>query len=158
MPGGIVPPAGLAGYPCPPDTWYTFPAMGAFKVDCEIQELTGNRPEVSIANVMVDTGAEYTWLPEPVLTAAGIRVTKKDLSFVMANGTTITRDIGYAYLRSNGFETVDEVVFARPGDLRLLGARTLEGFAAMVDSRRKRLVASGPVPVAPGAAGGAPRP
>ncbi len=148
----------LAGYPCPPDTWYTFPAMGAFKVDCELQELSGNRPAVSIADVMVDTGAEYTWLPEPVLTAAGIRVTKKDVAFVMANGTTITRDIGYAFLRSSGFETVDEVVFARPGDLRLLGARTLEGFAAMVDSRRKRLVASGPVPVAPGSAGGPPRP
>ena len=131
--------------------------MGTFKVDCELQELTGNRPAVSIADVMVDTGAEYTWLPETVLTAAGIRVTKKDVAFVMANGTTITRDIGYAYLRSSGFETVDEVVFALPGDLRLLGARTLEGFAAMVDSRRKRLVASGPVPVAPGTAGGPPQ-
>ena len=38
---------------------------------------------------------------------------------------------------------VDEVVFGQPGDLVLLGARTLEGFGADVDSRRKRLVASG---------------
>ena len=50
-------------------------------------------------------------------------------------------------------ETVDEVVFARPGDLRLLGARTIEGFAALVDARRKRLVAAGPLPVAPGPGG-----
>ena len=35
-----------------------------------------------------------------------------------------------------------------PGDLQLLGARTLEGFAARVDSRQKRLVASGPIPAA----------
>lgn len=124
--------------------------MGVFRVDCELQELTGKRPAVSIAGVMVDTGSEYTWLPEQALTAAGVRVTKKEVAFVMANGTTITRDIGYAYLRSSGFETVDEVVFARPGDLRLLGARTLEGFAALVDARRKRLVASGPLPVASG--------
>lgn len=124
--------------------------MGAFRVDCELQELTGKRPAVSIAGVMVDTGSEYTWLPGQALTAAGVRVTKKEVAFVMANGTTITRDIGYAYLRSSGFETVDEVVFARPGDLRLLGARTLEGFAALVDARRKRLVASGPLPVASG--------
>ena len=75
---------------------------------------------------------------------------KRDLAFVMANGARITRDVGYAYLRSSGFETVDEVVFARPGDLRLLGARTIEGFAALVDAVRKRLVASGPLPVAPG--------
>ena len=43
---------------------------------------------------------------------------------------------------------MDEVVFARSEDLSLLGARTLEGFAARVDSREKRLVAAGPIPVA----------
>ena len=109
--------------------------MGAFKVDCELQELTGKQPPVSIAGVMVDTGSEYTWLPEELLARAGVGVSKKDLAFVMANGTRITRDVGYAYLLSSGFETVDEVVFARPGDLRLLGARTIEGFAALVDAR-----------------------
>ena len=122
--------------------------MGTFTVDCELQELTGNRPPATIADVMVDTGAEYTWLPEDLLPEAGVTVTKKDIAFVMANGATITRDIGYAYLRSGEFETVDEVVFARPDDLRLLGARTLEGFAARVDSRTKHLVAAGPLPVA----------
>ena len=122
--------------------------MGTFTVDCELQELTRNRPPATIADVMVDTGSEYTWLPEDLLQEAGVTVTKKDIAFVMANGTTITRDIGYAYLRSGEFETVDEVVFARPDDLRLLGARTLEGFAARVDSRIKRLVAAGPLPVA----------
>lgn len=124
--------------------------MGVFKVDCELQELTATRPPVSIARVMVDTGSEYTWLPAQVLTAAGVQVTKKGVAFVMVNGTTITRDVGYAVLRSGGFETVDEVVFARANDLRLLGARTLEGFAALVDARQKRLVASGPLPVAAG--------
>ena len=122
--------------------------MGTFTVDCELQELTGNRPPATIADVMVDTGSEYTWLPEELLQDAGITVTKKDIFFVMANGATITRDIGYAYLRSGEFETVDEVIFARSDDLRLLGARTLEGFAARVDSRAKRLVAAGPLPVA----------
>ena len=39
-----------------------------------------------------------------------------------------------------------EVVFARPGDLSLLGARTLEDFNATVDARRKRLVTGGPLP------------
>ena len=124
--------------------------VGAFKVDCELQELTRKQEPVRIAGVMVDTGSEYTWLPEELLARAGVGVRKRDLAFVMANGARITRDVGYAYLHSSGFETVDEVVFARPGDLRLLGARTIEGFAALVDARRKRLVASGPLPVAPG--------
>ena len=101
--------------------------MGAFTVACELQELTQAQPAVRVARVMVDTGSEYTWLPEKVLARAGVRVSKQNLAFVTADGTTITRDVGYAYLRSSGFETVDEVVFARPGDLRLLGARTPGG-------------------------------
>ena len=62
----------------------------------------------------------------------------------MANGEVITRDVGYAILRANGFETVDEVVSGRPGDLNPLGAHTLEGFGAIIDARRKQLVAAGP--------------
>ena len=42
-------------------------------------------------------------------------------------------------------ETVDEVVFAQRGDLQLLGARALEGLNLQVDSRRKKLVAAGPI-------------
>ena len=117
-------------------------------VECKLRDVAKSGPEKTIAAVLVDTGSEYTWLPEDVLLAAGVTVAKKDLAFVMANGMTITRDVGYAFLSSGEFETVDEVVFARSEDLSLLGARTLEGFAARVDSREKRLVAAGPIPVA----------
>ena len=109
--------------------------MGAFKVDCELQELTRKQPPVNIAGVMVNTGSEYTWLPEKLLAQAGVGVSKKDLALVVANGTRITRDIGYAYLRSSGFETVDEVVFARPGDLRLPGFEVTEGDILHVPAR-----------------------
>jgi hypothetical protein len=44
--------------------------------------------------------------------------------------------------------TVDQVVFAEPSDMHLLGARTLEGLNLMVDPTRRRLVASGPIPAA----------
>jgi predicted aspartyl protease len=73
-----------------------------------------------------------------------VRIRKRDEQFVMANGEIITRDIGYAIITVNGFETVDKIVFAQPGDLNLLGAHTLEGFGAVVDARRKKLVAAGP--------------
>lgn len=122
--------------------------MGIFHVRCEVQ---GIRPPVRAirARLLVDTGAEDTWVPEGLLRKAGIRVVKKDIEFVMANGTSITRSIGYAIVRCGEFETVDEVVFGRPGDLSLLGARCLEGFGAHVDPRGKRLVAAGPRLVAP---------
>lgn len=59
----------------------------------------------------------------------------------------ITRSVGFAIVRVERSFTVDEVVFAEKGDLLLLGARRLEGLNLAVDSRRKKLVAAGPVPV-----------
>ncbi len=120
--------------------------MGVFTVSLEI-ESTGTRPKTAkIGDVMVDTGSEVTWLPAELLKDAGVRIRKKDQGFVLANGTAISRDIGYAILRCGEFETIDEVVFAKEGDLHLLGARTLEGFNARVDPMRRRLVAAGPHP------------
>ncbi len=125
--------------------------MGSFSVECSIQSLKEGGQKIAIADVMVDSGSEYTWLPAEDLLRAGITVAKKDLAFLLANGTTITRDVGYAFVRSAQFETVDEVVFGHPGDLRLLGARTLEGFGARVDARERRLIAAGAYPAATGA-------
>ncbi len=122
--------------------------MGTFRVDIELAR-PGRRPHwTALKGVMVDTGAEVTWLPEEVVRKLRIEVFKKDEPFITADGRHITRDVGVALIRCGEFKTVDEVVFAKPGDLRLLGARTLEGFNALVDARRKRLVAAGPMPVA----------
>jgi predicted aspartyl protease len=98
--------------------------------------------------MLVDTGSEYPWVPEETLEKLGILREKKDLEFVMANGKTITRSVGFAIVRCEDAFTVDEVVFAEPGDLLLLGARTLEGMNRIVDSRLKKLVAAGPLPAA----------
>ena len=99
---------------------------------------------ILIEQLIVDTGSEFTWLPEQVLLRIGVKVEKADQKFVMANGEVINRDIGYAIARANGFETVDEIVFARDDDLNLLGSRTLEGFGAVVDAAKKQLVEAGP--------------
>lgn len=122
--------------------------MGVFRVDIRVAK-PGRRPRwVRIHQVMVDSGAELSWLPETDLRSAGIEVFKKDQLFVMANGQYVTRNVGIALLEAGDFKTVDEVVFARPGDLKLLGARTLEGFNAVVDAKKKKLVAAGPMPAA----------
>ena len=101
-----------------------------------------------VSNVLVDTGSEDTWIPTRTLEKLGIGREKKDLAFVMANGQLVTRSVGFAIIRVDKCFTVDEVVFAEKGDLLLLGARTLEGLNLTVDSRRKKLVAAGPIPVA----------
>jgi hypothetical protein len=52
----------------------------------------------------------------------------------------VTREIGYAILAADGYETGDEVVFAEPGDRILLGVRTLEGFGVAADDVGHRFV------------------
>ncbi len=122
--------------------------MGVFKVDVRIAR-PGRRPRwLRIPHVLVDSGAEMSWLPETDLRAAGIEVFKRDQLFVMANGQYVTRNVGIALIEAGEFKTVDEVVLAQPGDLRLLGARTLEGFNAVEDARKKKLVPAGPIPTA----------
>jgi len=124
--------------------WCTNFSMGVFYIDCTVENMAEPDKSAHVEQLIVDTGSEFTWLAQDILTQIGVRVRKPDQQFMMANGEVITRDVGYAILKVNGFETVDEVVFAQPGDLNLLGAHTLEGFGAIIDARRKQLVASGP--------------
>jgi hypothetical protein len=122
--------------------------MGVFRIDCQVVNLSDPNRSIVVPQLLVDTGSELSWLPETALLRVGVYVAKKDLLFVIANGQTIARSTGYAILRASGFETVDEVVFGEPGDLFLLGARTLEGFGAGADPTNRRLVAAGPHPAA----------
>ena len=118
--------------------------MGLFYVGCRVVNPASSESAV-VRRVLVDTGAESTWIDGKGLEALGIERRKKDLQFQPANGQVITRSVGYAVLRVDKAETVDEVVFAEKGDLQLLGARALEGLNLRVDSRGKRLVAAGPI-------------
>ncbi len=122
--------------------------MGTFFIKCKIENVADRSKSVVLSRLLVDTGSEYTWAPASSLEKIGIDREKKDVPFVMANGRQITRSVGFAIIRLDKHFTVDEVVFAERGDLLLLGARSLEGLNLTVDSRRKKLVATGPLPVA----------
>ncbi len=119
--------------------------MGSFYVGCKVENHKDQKRAAVIPKLLVDTGSEFTWLPGEVLERIGIETVKKDLRIQMANGEIITRSVGYAVLRVDQYETIDEVVFAQKGDLALLGARAMEGMNVLVEPRKKRLVAAGPV-------------
>jgi predicted aspartyl protease len=124
------------------------PAIGTVYTDCTIANpaeagaLRGRRP------LLVDTGSGAPRVAARRLERLGIDREKKDVAFVLANGRQITRSVGFAILRVGEHFTIDEVVFAEPGDLQLLGARTLEGLNLTVDPARRRLVGAGPLPAA----------
>ena len=115
--------------------------MSVFKVNvvaCNPQREDRTTPPIE---VLVDTGAELTWLPAEMLAKIGIQPRRKR-TFQTAAKQLIEREVGYAILRAEGFETTDEVVFAQPADLNLLGVRTIEGFGVMVDNIAHRFVAT----------------
>lgn len=122
--------------------------MGTFHVGCRVENHVDRSKSVRIAKLLVDTGSEYTWIPAGKLEKIGVKREKKDVRFAMANGEVVTRCVGFAILRVGRSFTIDEVVFAEPGDLTLLGARTLEGMNLTVDAAGKKLVAAGPLPAA----------
>ena len=119
------------------------PRMGTFYSRCTFANPADCNRSVTVQKLLVDTGSECTWAPAKVLERIGIQRVK-DMTFVLANGQDITRKVGFAVIRLDKRVTVDEVVFAEPGDLLLLGARTLEGLNVTIDAARKRLVGAGP--------------
>ena len=122
--------------------------MGTFYTSCTVENSVDRAKTVRIPRLLVDTGSEYTWIPASKLEKIGVKREKKDIPFVMANGELVTRSVGFAILRAANRLTIDEVVFAEPGDLILLGSRTLEGLNVTVDSARRKLAAAGPLPAA----------
>ena len=100
-----------------------------------------------VASTLVDTGSEYSWIPRDVLETLGILVERAQ-RFRTADGRVVHRVTGYAIIHAGGARTSDEVVFAEPGDMVVLGAHTIEGLNLRVDLTLKRLVPAGPVPAA----------
>lgn len=123
-------------------------AGGRTHVNCVIENHVVRSRRADPGRMLVDTGSGHTWIPAATLEKIGVKREKKDISFVMANGTVVTRSVGFAVIKMGKNFTIDEVVFAEKGDLALLGARTLEGLNLAVDPARKKLVAAGPIPAA----------
>lgn len=100
-----------------------------------------------LPETLVDTGSEYSWIPRDVLESLGVGVERAQ-RFRTADGRVVHRVMGYAIIHAGGTRTSDEVVFAEPGDMVLLGAHTLEGLNLRIDLNARQLVPGGPVPAA----------
>ena len=121
--------------------------MGTFRTTIEIENPARLGERTALRDVLVDTGAELTWIPARVLETLGIE-RMKVWHFRQADGTALARWTGFAIVHAAETKTIDEVVFGEPGDLVLLGARSLEGLNVRVEPVTKRLVDAGPAPAA----------
>jgi predicted aspartyl protease len=121
--------------------------MGSFRVDVEIENPARPGERRNLASVLVDTGAELSWIPAEALESLGIERYNK-WHFRQADGTILERWAGGAFIYVAGKRTSDDVVFGEPGDLVLLGSRTLEGLNFRIEPVTKKLVDAGPAPAA----------
>ena len=121
--------------------------MGTFRIDIEIENPARPGAKRVLRSVLVDTGAELSWIPADVLDALGIE-RYGQWRFRQADGTVLERWTGPAFVHVAGKRATDDVVFGEPGDLVLLGARSLEGLNFRIDPVSKQLVDAGPAPAA----------
>ena len=122
-------------------------AMGIFRTTLEVAALATPDRRRELTSVMVDTGSEYNWIPSDVLVELGVAPVRVD-RFETADGRILEREVGFAILYAGGRSAAAAVVFARAGDMVLLGAHGLEGLNLRVDLARKELIPAGPVPAA----------
>ena len=121
--------------------------MGTCRVDIEIENPAHRGEKRLLRSVLVDTGAELSWVPAHILESLGIEPHNK-WTFRQADGTILERWAGGAIVHVAGKRSNDDVVFGQPGDLTLLGARTLEGLNFRIEPITKSLVDAGPAPAA----------
>lgn len=117
--------------------------MGLFRTTIGVESIARGAVR-DVADALVDTGSELTWIPRAVLESLGVAVERRR-AFIVADGRRVERDVGYAIVHAARTSTVDEVVFADAGDFALLGVRSLEGLNLRVDPVKKQLVDAGPV-------------
>ncbi len=114
--------------------------MGTFSVPVEIGNPEGTRYE-SVA-ALVDTGASYSSVPATLLRRLDVPV-RDQVTFILANGSRILRNVGQTWIRIDGKSEITLVVFGGEDAAPVLGAYTLQGLLLGVDSPNERLV---PVP------------
>lgn len=121
--------------------------MGMIRIDVQVAHPARRGDQALLHNVLVDTGAELSWFSGQLLDSLGVERERR-MAFRQATGAIVERWIGGAVVRVAEVIAWDNVVFAEPGDLTLLGSRSLEGLNLMVDPVNKRLVDAGAMPAA----------
>jgi clan AA aspartic protease len=112
-------------------------AMGLTFVDGKVIGPDGDEREVRF---LVDSGASYTLLPQEVWQQLQLKP-KRTVSFVLADGTTIERDVSECQIEFAGQQAHTPVILGENGDEALLGIITLEILGFVLDPFKRTLQA-----------------
>ncbi|MBI3464607.1 MAG: clan AA aspartic protease [Planctomycetes bacterium] len=96
-------------------------------------------PQQSVTlSCLADTGATDTVFPADVLDRLGMpRAHRRE--YELADGRTVSMDIGFGLLEFEGERTTADIVFGEPGTEPILGVTALESTGFVVDPRSRTL-------------------
>ncbi len=104
--------------------------MGITHVDVTLLSPDLSRRET--LDLVVDTGSVYTWVPEHVALRLGHRpLMMRPIRTI--EGRRIERPVCDAPIEIAGLRGVTRIVFAKPGDLFVLGVTAMETLGLVVD-------------------------
>lgn len=111
-----------------------------FKVTIKVAGWGNGLPEPTREmEVLVDTGAAYTSLPQKILKKLNVPVRGK-MVLRLADGSLIERDYGPCGIFVVNRWVGTTVLFSKDEDLPLLGTNTMDDASVGVDIHKKRLV------------------
>jgi predicted aspartyl protease len=87
---------------------------------------------------LIDSGAVYSLVSKKRLKSIGIKP-YRTLNFSLADGSTVTREVGDAYFEYRGDGGAAPVIFGEDGDQPLLGATTLESLGLILNPFHREL-------------------
>lgn len=96
--------------------------MGITYIEGKVRGESGKEKSISF---LIDSGAHYTLLPLDVWKEIGLKP-KREMEFILADGTRIKRDVSECYIELEMGEGHTPVVLGEEGDEALLGVVTLE--------------------------------
>jgi predicted aspartyl protease len=111
--------------------------MGTFSVTIEVG--SADRTTWRPVEVLVDTGATFTWLPRTLLEALG-HAPEMTKSFELGDGRIVDSPTGDVPVRIGNEVHVTTCAYAEEAEQSVLGAITLEQFLLAPDPVNQRLV------------------
>ncbi len=94
--------------------------------------------KVAEFNFLVDSGAVYSLVPGKILDELDIEP-YKEMSFSLADGTTLKRKVWRTYFEYEGEGGTAPVVYGEEGDEPLLGATTLKSLGSVLKTFSRTL-------------------
>ena len=111
--------------------------MGLTSVQVRISN-PADRARAIDAEMLVDSGAIFSVVPADELQALGIAPEKTE-RFSLADGSSVTRQVGIARFEVAGRSGGAPVIFGEPGDAWLLGVLSLESLGLLLDPFKREL-------------------